>query len=214
MTWVLLLVIAVAPPKRDASTRWEKAIAALEASDRKKPPPASAVHFCGSSSIVMWPLEKSFPGWKVVKRGFGGSRIADSTRFAGRIITPHRPAAIVFYAGDNDLASGASPEKVRDDFRTFVARVRQDCPETRILFLSIKPSILRWKLWEKMKRANDLVKAECGKGRGLAFIDIAPATLGDDGKPRKELFLKDGLHLSAAGYAAWSKVVAEALEGR
>lgn len=214
MMWALLVAFAVAPPKRDASTRWEKAIAAMEARDKKSPPPKGAILFCGSSTIVGWPLEKSFPGRKVVKRGFGGSRIPDSTLFAGRIITPHKPATIVFYAGDNDMASGASPEKVRDDFRAFVARVRQDCPSVRILFVSVKPSIQRWKLWERMQRANALVKADCEKGENLAFIDIAPITLGEDGKPRKEFFQKDGLHLSAAGYAAWSEVVEKALDGR
>jgi lysophospholipase L1-like esterase len=31
--------------------------------------------------------------------------------------------------------------------------------------------------------------------------------LGDDGKPRPELFLKDGLHMTEAGYAVWTKLI-------
>jgi lysophospholipase L1-like esterase len=39
--------------------------------------------------------------------------------------------------------------------------------------------------------------------------------LGDDGMPRKELFIEDGLHLNEKGYELWTKVVGEALrEGR
>ena len=41
----------------------------------------------------------------------------------------------------------------------------------------------------------------------LAFIDIDTPMLGDDGKPRAELFIKDGLHLSDAGYKIWSDLV-------
>jgi lysophospholipase L1-like esterase len=31
--------------------------------------------------------------------------------------------------------------------------------------------------------------------------------LGADGQPRKELFLKDGLHMTDAGYKIWSDLV-------
>ena len=38
--------------------------------------------------------------------------------------------------------------------------------------------------------------------------------LGEDGKPRRELFVGDGLHLNAKGYALWTKVVAPHLARR
>jgi lysophospholipase L1-like esterase len=31
--------------------------------------------------------------------------------------------------------------------------------------------------------------------------------LGADGKPRPELFVKDGLHLSREGYDVWNKLI-------
>ena len=31
--------------------------------------------------------------------------------------------------------------------------------------------------------------------------------LGDDGMPRKELFVSDGLHLTEQGYAVWTEVI-------
>jgi hypothetical protein len=52
--------------------RWEKEIAAFEASDRAAPPPAGAVVFIGSSSFVRWTtLAADFPRVAVVNRGFG-----------------------------------------------------------------------------------------------------------------------------------------------
>ncbi|MFO0930746.1 MAG: hypothetical protein U0736_27570 [Gemmataceae bacterium] len=122
MSAVLLpLLFAILPaqtePKPSPFARWEKAIAAIEERDRKRPPADGTVFFCGSSSIVLWKLEKSFPDRKVSNRGFGGSMIADSTHFAARLILPYRPSAVVFYAGDNDLARGREPEQVADDFR-------------------------------------------------------------------------------------------------
>jgi hypothetical protein len=31
--------------------------------------------------------------------------------------------------------------------------------------------------------------------------------LGSDGKPRPELFVEDGLHMTPAGYAIWNRLV-------
>ena len=38
-------------------------------------------------------------------------------------------------------------------------------------------------------------------------LPIPPTMLGKDGKPMNDLFVKDGLHLSAKGYHLWSKHV-------
>jgi lysophospholipase L1-like esterase len=212
----LLLCLAPAlparPKEKSSFDRWEKAITAMEKRDHARPPAAGGIFFCGSSTIVRWDLAKSFPKLPVVNRGFGGSQIADSTHFAPRIILPYRPATIVFYAGDNDLASGKSPEKVLAAFRAFAAAVHEKLPGTRILFLSIKPSIARWKIIERVRKANALIEQECKKSDRLAFIDVGTPMLGSDGKPRTELFVNDGLHLSAEGYALWTEVLGKHLK--
>lgn len=190
------------------SARWESTIRQFENRDRQSPPPKGGVLFAGSSSVRLWDVEKSFPGVESINRGFGGSVIADSTYFAERFIIPLEPRIVVLYAGDNDVSRGDSPAKVADDFRAFVQRVRKGVPGVKIVYVGIKPSIRRWNLWEKMKRANDLIRAECEKDDALVFVDVVPAMLGDGGKPRKELFVADGLHLSEEGYAVWTKLVA------
>jgi lysophospholipase L1-like esterase len=186
-------------------SKWETEIKAFEHLDDAKAPPRGAVLFVGSSSIRLWKtLGKDFPGLMTINRGFGGSQISDATQLADRIVIPYAPKTIVFYSGDNDIAAGRTPEQVRDDFRAFVEKVRKALPETSIAFLSIKPSIARWHLIEKIKTANQLVAADCKRDRGLIFVDIFPSMLGDDGKPKAELFVQDGLHMSAAGYELWA----------
>src|SRR5262245_43560052 len=145
-----------AQDKQDFS-RWEKAIAAFEQQDQEKPPPKSAVIFTGSSSIRGWNLAKSFPGLDVVNRGFGGSQIADSVHFAPRTVLKHQPRMVVLYAGDNDLNAGKSPEQVAADFEAFVQVIHKDLPKTRVAFISIKPSLARWKIVDKVQKANALV---------------------------------------------------------
>lgn len=187
--------------------RWEKAIAAFEAADRDDPPPQQATLFVGSSSIRKWDLEKWFPERPVINRGFGGSQIADSVHFAERIVLKHRPKTIVFYAGDNDIAKKKSPRQVAEDFREFVKIVHAELPKTKILFIAIKPSLSRWNLGETMQQANRLIEKQCRQNDRLEFVDVWPKMLGSDGKPRPELFVQDGLHLSEAGYKLWTSLV-------
>ena len=56
------------------------------------------------------------------------------------------------------------------------------------------------------------MKAFCGTDDRLDFVDVVPAMLGADGKPRPELFVKDGLHLSPKGYDLWTGLVKAALK--
>lgn len=199
--------------EKNAKNRWEKEIQAFEAQDRKQAPPEGAALFVGSSSIRIWKLDESFPGIATINRGFGGSQLADSVHFAPRIVIPYRPKLIVLYAGDNDIAAGKSPEQVFGDFKQFVHDVRQTLPETRIAYLSIKPSILRWALVDRMRATNRLIKQYIeNKDDKLSYVDVFTPMLGADGMPRKELFRADGLHLSAEGYKLWASLLQPALE--
>lgn len=216
---MLCLVIAaavqppIAPPPRvvDPFAKWEKSIVAIERRLAAHPPRAGAVFFAGSSSIVFWDLKKWFPDKDYVNVGFGGSIIQDTTHFAPRILTPHKPGTIVFYAGDNDIAQNRSPTQVLADFKAFVAAIRADNPSCRVLFIPIKPSLARWKRFDTQTKANALVRDYCANGERLDYIDIVPLMLRMDGTPDPELFVKDGLHLSSKGYEIWTAEVNKVL---
>src|ERR1700761_7082180 len=153
--FLILFVFSFGVLAKDADhDKWNPDIQAFEAADKANPPPGSAVLFIGSSSIRFWKtLATDFPGYRVINRGFGGSDLDDATAFADRIVAPYRPAALVMYAGDNDLQGGDTPEQVRDDFAAFVAKVRQTQPALPIAFIAIKPSVARVALLPNILRA-------------------------------------------------------------
>jgi len=181
--------------------KWENELAAFERADGLKPPPQAAVLFIGSSTIRMWKsLAQDFPQVPVINRGFGGSEIVDATHFAPRIIFPYAPRAIYLRAGTNDLWNGREVETVFADFKDFVATVHAKLPDTDIIFISLSPSIARWKQKDRDLAVNKLV-AEFIKGKPhLRFIDTYDLPLAPDGQPRPELFLADKLHFNAEGY--------------
>jgi lysophospholipase L1-like esterase len=189
--------------------RWEATIKKFEDDDQLNPPPKNGIVFVGSSSIVRWNLPESFPelGPRAINRGFGGSLIADSVRYADRIVIPYRPRIVVFYAGDNDIVTAETAEQIAAEFPKFVDKVRAALPGTRIIFISIKPSIQRWAAVDKGRAANVIVKAYCETHPNLTYLNIEPQMLGADGKPRPELLVQDGLHMTPEGYKIWNTAI-------
>ena len=195
-------------PEQVSSADWEQDMQRFAAEDAVAPPPKHAVLFIGSSSIRFWDtLATDFPGIPAINRGFGGSQIRDSTWYADRIVVPYAPRMIVFYAGENDLESGRSPQQVRDDFHAFVARVRRDLPGVRIAYISSKPSPLRVRLLEAERQANALIEGDARRLK-VQFIDVFTPMLDAQGQPREELFREDRLHMNRTGYELWTRVVA------
>lgn len=205
--------VAFADPADDArAAKWEKEIAALEKKQAAGKTEKGGVVFAGSSTVRMWEVAKAFPDLKPINSGFGGSEIRDSTIFADRIILDHEPRAIVFYAGDNDINSGRSPGQVVADFKAFAEKVHKKLPKTKIYFISIKPSVLRAKQFDKQQAANKLVKEFCDQDDRLAFIDVVKPLQTDDGKARGDLLGLDGLHLNAKGYEVLNEAVRKAVK--
>lgn len=184
-------------------------IAAFAEQDAATPPPDAPIVFVGSSSIRLWTtLAEDMAPLPVLNRGFGGSQLAHVIHYADETIVRYLPRALVLYAGDNDLdaSTGKTAQDVARDFGTLVATVHAYAPGVRIYFLSIKPSRARWERWPEMKRANELVEKLCEGDPLLRYVDVATPLL-EDGKPRNDVYRWDGLHLNAAGYREWTRVV-------
>jgi lysophospholipase L1-like esterase len=198
---------------------WRRAVDRFLEEDRRMAPPQNAVLFTGSSSIRFWDsLEADMAPLPVINRGFGGSMIHQVIHYMDLIVMPYKPAAIFFYAGENDISGllitrRHSAEEVCDSFREFCRRVHDELPDTRIHFISIKPPRLRRRYWDEMQRANGLIEALCEADSRLRYVDVVPAMQDAAGEPRGELFRRDGIHLNANGYAVWTEVIRPVVQG-
>jgi len=213
LRFAVLVLFALTSFALTAPEKWAPAIAALTSDDETNPPAPHGIVFVGSSSIARWKtLAQDFPGLPVINRGFGGSKIGDGVFYADRIVIPYAPRIVVLYSGENDLAAGESPESVYEGFKAFVAKVHVALPESRIIYVSMKPSPSRWALADKFVTGNRLIAAECARDPRLTFLDVWSPMLGPDGKPRPELFVQDQLHLNHDGYLLWVKLIAPRLK--
>ena len=201
---LLLLALAVSTFAKDlpGPERFEKSIAAFEAADEAQMPSKGGTLFVGDSNIRRWEsLPDRFKKDKVINRAFGGSMMSDVLHFAERIVLPYEPKQIYLGAGGNDLHSGRTPEEVLASFKAFVVLLRENLPQAKLSILSLPPSPARWAETATKKAANKLIADFIhADGDQIDFSDDFDLLLTSDGKPRPELYVKDGLHWSEAGY--------------
>jgi lysophospholipase L1-like esterase len=187
--------------------RFKDEINDFEAWDAKNSFPKNAILFVGSSSIRFWESHDGFPNFPIINRGFGGAYISDVQHYYDQVIGKYAPSIIVFYAGDNDIADGASVEQVFGNYKDLTTRVLHDFPKVKFIYIPIKPSSSRWGLWTKMEEVNRRVEAYNKQNKHLFYIDTATPLLGADGKPNDSLFREDHLHLNSTGYAIWNRIL-------
>ena len=207
VVFLAAMLAASSAVAQQPADRWEKRVAAFDDADRAAAPPKGEIVFVGSSTIRRWDVASYFPDLKIINRGIDGTELADAVRYIDRLVLRHEPRLVVVYAGDNDVSNGRLSEQVSVDFERFVRAVHAKLPQTRILYLAVKPSPLRWLQVDRMRLVNDIIGAICQRDDRLAFLDFDNLMLGWDEKPRRELYVEDGLHLSPLGYQLWTAVL-------
>lgn len=206
-----------APPSPVAAphdyAKWEKDIAAYEKEDQEQSPPKGGILFVGSSTFRLWKtMKEDFAGLPVINRGFGGSTFPELNHYFDRLVPQHQPRVIVVYEGDNDTGKGHTTERVLANWQVFARKARKACPDAKVLFVSIKPSLKREALLPKQQLANEAIRRDIESRENMAFVDMVPDMLDADGRPLAGLLAADQLHMSPEGYALWTRKLRPLLE--
>jgi lysophospholipase L1-like esterase len=187
---------------------YEAEVQALERSLRQRALPVDPVVFYGSSTIRLWEnLAQDLADPRALNLGFGGSTLEACAYFFERLISPVKPPSLVLYAGDNDLGDGRKPKDVLSFFRALAAKVDRDLGSIEVAFISVKPSPARFDLMNRIRKTNRLIQDDLAARPNYYFINVFDAMLDREGRPQPELFTEDGLHMSPAGYALWTKLL-------
>ena len=147
----------------------------------------------------------------MINRGFGGSTVWEVDHYFDRVVTAYHPKEIVFYAGENDINAGRTPEQAYADFVQFMRLKEKSLGATPVWFISSKPSKLRFDQIPQQAVFNAHVKALAAQRNDLAYIDVVGPMLKPDGSP-KDIFVDDNLHMTPDGYAIWTPIVNAALD--
>lgn len=202
---MLLEFAAAAQDPRRFETEVTNLVAGDTAVKKKK-----LILFTGSSSVRLWQpdLASSFPNKNVLNRGFGGSHMSDLIYYFDKLILPYPAKQIVIYEGDNDLASGKTPEEIMRQADSLLHLIRTKVSRrVNVVFIAAKPSLARWNQHETYSTFNGMLKAWAAKNKNVTYADIWTPMLDPSGRVKDDLFIDDGLHMKANGYEIWARVL-------
>jgi lysophospholipase L1-like esterase len=203
-----------APAVAQARDQYTSTIEHFEQLDRESPPRPGGTLFVGSSTFTKWTqIPTVFKEFDAANRAFGGSVTSDQLKYMDQIVIPRRPAKIVYYCGENDIAAGAPAEQVANNYAQFVERVHAALPQTKIYFVAMKICPSRIRFEATVRKGNELVRAYTQQDpQRLRFIDINPVILDAEGKPLPGIYVLDNLHFNEKGYELITPLIRQALE--
>ena len=110
--------------------------------------------------------------------------------------------------GGNDLNLSLSPKEIIFKIKRFIEKINERYPNTKIGYITIKPSIERKKKLADIRQINNGMKQFTNDHNNLIYIDIYNKLL-DRGKVTSKFLLQDGLHLNKKGYKILTNAVKE-----
>lgn len=190
--------------------RFESQIENFRRFDNRNALAKKPILFIGSSSIVFWETSNSFPNLPVINRGFGGASLPEIIYYYDDIIKKHSPSMLIVYC-DIDIERGKSPNEAVIAFKKLVNKAKADFPQTQILLLSMKPTLIDDFIGRDVRKnkiiTNKKLNEYCDGQKNLHFVDFTKIMLKLDGSLRSDIFLSDGMHLNPLGYTLWSPVI-------
>lgn len=206
--FLIILTVLTASVYSQNPPFWDD-IQKFKHADSTSIPPKNAIVFTGSSSFTKWTdVQNSFPGYIIINRGFGGSKLPDVIRYADDVIFRYAPKQVVIYCGENDAASeNVTADTVASRFITLFKMIRSRLPNTAVAFVSMKPSPSRAKFRQTVIDGNQKIRDFLAKQKNTSYIDVYPKMLNRNGYPIGELFLSDSLHMTRKGYDVWQAAI-------
>ena len=172
----------------------------------------ATIVFAGSSTIRKWTtVESDFPNHQIVNSGFGGSEASDLLGYTDELINRFSPEKVFIYEGDNDISSKKKPTQILGAIQAIITDVQTQNPGTKIVLISAKPSLSRWKFRKKYKQLNRKFITLSQNNPLVEYADVWTPML-DGRKVKKDIFVSDGLHMNSKGYQIWYNTLRKYVE--
>lgn len=169
--------------------------------------------FLGNSITDGGEFQELFGMDNVLNRGIRSDRIQGVRKRLDQVTSGH-PKKIFLLIGINDVAdSRNTAASIASNYEVLVKEIREKSPETQLYIQSVMPINNDFRRYKSLIGREKIIPALNEKLKKIAddynctYIDLWPA-LADSatGKMQKK-FTNDGLHLTGAGYRAWTDTV-------
>jgi lysophospholipase L1-like esterase len=213
-SFVFVLLGIAFPAWSQTDIPFAKEVKAFEKLDSAQAPPLNPILFIGSSSFTYWShLKESFPDYPILNRAFGGSTLEDQIYHFRSIVPKYHPKQVVIYCGENDLTYNdtLSVNSMVNRFKKLFEMIRETDKNIFVTYVSLKPSPSRKHLKERYETGNKNIEQFLRQQKNTSFVDVYHLML-QNGKPIKEIFVVDSLHMNVKGYDLWTKKLKPYLE--
>lgn len=174
---------------------------------------ATDIVFLGNSITDGGEFQELFGMDNVLNRGIRSDRI-DGVRKRLKQVTKGTPAKIFLLIGINDVAdSNNTVEALAEKYERLVKEIRSLTPSTTLYLQSVMPVNNDFRRYKSLIGREGIIPPfneeikRIALDNGAVYIDLWPVLADPStGKMRRE-FTNDGLHLTGAGYRAWTEAV-------
>lgn len=202
-----------------AADKWANHYRERVAQFERENAPKRNVVLVGSSHIEGFDAALLSPGWHVINRGIASDRIGIGERgILHRLecsVFNCDPSVIVLENGVNDLGElwrhgTPSLDEIETCYREVVRRIRTRLPGVPLIIGGLFPTRDRFAgLVPLIVELEGRLKC-IARDFDCAFVEAYPSFVDSEGLLRAE-YSRDGLHLTAAGYQVWAKLLEDAL---
>ena len=164
--------------------------------------------FIGDSLIEFFNWQKRFPDRKIHNFGSAGETAEGLLARLPKIIRRFEvPELVMIMIGTNNLAMEDYGFPVT--YTGIIGLLQENYPQATIVMTSLLPVQLYF-LGEAVPRINRRLQS-VAREKNIIYLDLYPLFLGPDGKPIREYFDIDGVHLSDQGYETWARAIEDAV---
>ena len=179
----------------------------------------------GTSTFEYWYTSKEdlSPEYDSINFGVGGSTAKWWNENAELLKgVKGCPEQILLFIGGNDVASSYSTKDIVAWSQSFIGKLKEYFPQSKIVFVSLQTALIRWNQREQVKEVNAAVKSWIETEENIYFLDIydylydSQAQSGtyydaEYGALRTDVWQADKLHLNTLGYELFTKAIKEKL---
>ncbi len=172
--------------------------------------------FFGHSITEGYNVKEFFDEYRVVNSGISGNTTKDLINRIDSDLYDYNPSAVIIQIGTNDLRVSIKDEEIISNIKKIIKGIRKNRKNASILVESIYPlnRDMDTEYWDGVNedynnkhiiKLNKDIKKLC-KIEHIKYIDVYTSLL-DDNKNLKEVYSKEGLHLTDLGYYKVTKII-------
>lgn len=168
--------------------------------------------FLGNSITDGGEFAELFGNPRIKNRGISSDVMEGVEKRLDQVLRNH-PRKLFLLIGINDVSHNLSVDQLATRYERLVKNIRRTSPQTKLYIQSVMPINNDFRRYKNLigkektvKRFNEKIE-KIARDNDAVYIDLWPALADSATGKLKKAYTNDGLHLTGAGYRAWTELL-------